>query len=220
MNPINLGNSVSAVQWENENEIRSYPFESSDGVPDELFADLSIVSFRGGGYRLYSAHVGPGLVSVSLSNGSSALYCTVARSGFEAYRPYPLRSDGGSYGMCSFGQVDFSSPFTAKFGLSGPRVIDTLVFELRQGRLSRFVDDNSGRSASGDVEFRFSKGIEVSVSPYGGTLVASMSDELDDSVVSPCDSKDGRLRDGELSPIRSLNGVFPTKDGKIALVFA
>jgi hypothetical protein len=101
-------------------------------------------------------------------------------------------------------------------------VTETLVTRIDTGRLVEFVDDDSGLSVSGDVEVRIPTGASCSKSSDGGfdELSVSLSQSLDDLVVSPCDTKDGGLRAGELSPVRSINGVSPDSSGTIAVVFA
>ena len=219
MRPINLGNTVAVAQWENENEFASFPFESHSEA-DGVVSDLSVfVSGTDAPMRLASVHVGPAMVSVSLSDGSNCLACTVSSSAFEPYRPYVMSSVSGSAsGVCSFGDVDFSSPVFRKFGGSGPAVLETLVTRIDAGRLLEFVDDDSGESVSGDVEIRLPAGASCSRTDDG--IEISMNESLDDLVVSPCDSKDGELRAGELSPIRSINGLSPDSSGRIAVVFS
>jgi hypothetical protein len=226
MNPINLGNSISTIQWENENELRWYPFEpgSSGSRSSRIVSDLSIMTDdqRSEKFRMWSAHVGPGVVSVSFSDGASAAVCTVPREEFEAYRPYPLlRVSGVCGGMCSFGEVDFDDPFTEKLGGDGPAVLDTVVCRVHIGRLKGFVDDQSGMVATGDVELIFPSDTVVTESeptPGVGRIEVGLSKSLDGALVSPCDSGD-LLYAGKLSPIRSINGVAPDSRGRLAIVF-
>ena len=228
MRPVNLGNSVSTVQWENENEIRWYPFEqgASDLDAAGVVSDLSIMVNQDGpmSFRLGSVHVGPGMVSMSVSAGEYALVCTVLKADFEPYRPYPMTSVSGECGgMCSFGDVDFSNPFTRKFDGDGPLVLQTVVARVETGKLKGFKDDVSGKTISGEVEFRFPSDTIVKRENYVsdldvGTISVEMSSELNGRLVSPCDSQD-RLSAGKLSPIRSINGIEPDENGRIAVVF-
>ena len=231
MTPINLGNSVETAQWENETELRAYPFspECSVEYPVGVVSDLSImVDSRVGRdvyMRLCSMHVGSGMVSVSFSDGRSFLVCTVPRGEFVPYMPYRMSAVSGVCGgMCSFGDIDFSHGFTMKFGGSGPHVLDTLVSRVPIGRLKRFVDDVSGNSVSGDVVLDVPVDVLASKKDDGSShssgIVLSMSDDLDSRITSPCESSDTGLKVGETSPILSVNGLTPDKDGRIALVFS
>lgn len=231
MNPVNLGNSVAELQWENENEGRFHPFESDQTVEFDrsVVVDLSVMvpySESLPKVRMTSMHVGPGLVSASFSDGTNAMVCSVPMASFEPYRPYTMRAVSGACGgMCTFGDVDPSSPVNAKFGDDGPAVLESVVSRIHVGELKRFVDDASGESVTGDVVIEFPTDATVDVgytseeSGYQYIRVGP-SQALDDQIVSPCDSSDGELRAGETSPIRSINGVFPDANGRIALVFS
>lgn len=231
MRPMNLGSGVSRTQWENENETRAYPFLPEtvpDGFPVGVVVDMSVVVTGESApeVRLSSVHVGPGMVSASVRGASFSAVCSVPRSGFEPYRPYPLSAVSGTCaGMCSFGDVDFSSPFTAKFGGSGPVLLGCLVAAVPTPRLLSFVDDASGDEVSGDVEIIVPSGLSVERSddPGGGIRVQrlslSMDDSLDRITTSPCEASKGEEYAGRVSPLRSINGVLPDGRGRIAVVF-
>jgi hypothetical protein len=230
MTPIDLGNSVSTIQWENENELRWYPFESGCSGFDsaiDVVSDISIVSenLGTGVFRLYSVYVGPEMVSVSFSDGTDVLVCTVQKDDFEPYKPYGMNSVSGSAsGICSFGNIDFSKTVYAKPGNNGPIVLQTLVVRVDRGNLFGFKDDLTGDVLTGDVRFVFPSGADVTkgFTSHGywevQTFFVGLSSWMDENLVSDCDEKDN-LKPGDLSPIRSINGVKPDDHGRIALVF-
>lgn len=228
MKPINLGNDISTVQWENENEFRAYPFDSATcgaDFPLGVVADMSIVHSDGSSeFRLTSLHVGPGMVSVSVSNGSALLVCTVGRSAFEPYRPYRMTAVGGDAtiavaGMCSFGDVSFDEMQTLKFP-EGPVVLGSLVTLIPSGKLKCFVDESTGEKATGSVGMSIPDDLSVSRSVSDGTqsLTFTLTQQLDNAVTSPCASADILYAD-KVPPIKSINGVRPDSSGRIAVVF-
>lgn len=245
MKPINLGNRIETLQWENGNELSPYPFAGyteldGNGNPVEksvlepelwgVVSDLSIFIVSGYNqnvgsvppFKLSSIHVGPGLVSMSVSNGKNTLVCSVPKSDFEPYCPYPMTSVGSENpcsGMCTFGDV-FSRPPVFRRWKDGPIVMDSLVYPYRSNFISSFVDSVTGEEATGHVVFKLPTGVSaerVDRGPSYGDHIRLLTDgRYDDLIVSPCDDSDAYA--GFLPRITNINGVTPNERGEIAII--
>ena len=78
------------------------------------------------------------------------------------------------------------------------------------------MDPRSGESVSGDAEIAFSG--HVSASRSGKSFVLSLENGSDVELASECAMASGHDVCGA-TPIRSINGIRPDKDGNIVLWF-
>ena len=213
------------AQWESGNSRVAFPFEDDslpDGFPRGIIVDACVVVASGlspseSRVTVGSVHVGPGMVSAFvLVGGRPALYCGVPRASFEPFSPVPMTpAMPGVSGMLSFGNVDFGSPATYRMDvpLSESAVVRPVV-----GRLERFLDPRTGRTASGVVGFEVPDGVSISFSEDGHDSVVSFSagDSVRRLVPAPCSADDDVSRP---HPVTSINGVRPDESGRIAVVF-
>lgn len=218
------------IQFENANELRRYPLsedatcvdDTGVPLPDNVLVDMSVASFRAlPGLRVSSVHVGPGLVSVSLSDDSGAVAtATVVAAAFEPYAPVALDSlrDGVS-GYVSFGEIDRTSRAMYRFSTEAQSAVHPFcVFEFPGAGVIEFVDDSSGERVSGDVVFDFGRYIDAHVESDGHTVVLDLSDGMARTMDTGCVPTD--LNTSCTAPvIQTINGVEPDSDGEIAIVF-
>jgi len=240
-NPVNSGTSDSLVQWENSHVSIRFPLDdnasvvSTDGrkLPMDFLVDLSVFTDSSPlSVKLMSAYVGPGLISMSLADDKGPLcVCSVPISEYEQYAP--VRMDGvqgrNASGVCSFG-VDpsaYDQPTLLRFN-PGIRIAVAACHHVGLGRLTRFVDEVSGQSVSGNVTMELGPGLSAFLFPSevsSGEDKMSfpcarifMDSELGGNMVSPCIKKhEDELMDE--TPISSINGIAPDCDGKFAIVF-
>jgi hypothetical protein len=179
-----------------------------------------------------SAYIGPGLISMSLSDEIGPLcVCSVPLSEYEQYAPVRMEGFPGrdAAGVCSFG-VDPSSydnPLLLKFN-PGVKIAVAACHHVRLGMLKKFVDEVSGQSVSGDVSLELGPGLSAFLFPFEMTSGDEklsfpcarifMEKELGDNMVSPCVKKYDEDLEWE-KPISSINGIAPDCDGKFAIVF-
>lgn len=215
--------NVSTIQWENENSGTAYPFEDDTlpaGFPTDLVVDACICIPTSIPLRpaLSCVHTGPSFVSATVTlDGKVALFVSVAKSKFVPFSPVLMESSMyGVSGMITFGNVMFDRIMTERgnYVFSESAVVRPII-----GRLYRFKDSETNETAKGYVGFELQDGVSVSLREANNVslLSFSTSDDIRKEVLTPCAKSDITNRSPE--PIRSINGVKPDKDGRIAIVF-
>ena len=236
---------MASAQFENVNSLRSYPFSdisdlvSNDGkiVPSDVIVDLHIVvpssSFDSSGessfgnemsepvVRMTSLHLSSSMVSacfVSFSgNEKNAVSVIVSRETFVPYMPYRLEKLAGSSdigGIVTFG--DFEFPGVPETYFMDAVVHPCCVSSANPPRLRKFIDPRSGESVSGDVSMSFTG--YVGVSKTGNSFHLSLEKGAEEELSSECAKATGAGACGA-TPISSINGVRPDKNGNIVLWF-
>lgn len=232
---------MSEAQFENVNELRSYPF--SDGcsmvdrngreLPMDVVADVHlVVPVKDESdipvVRMTSVHMSDSMVSVcfrsdaprSGSGAPIALSVTVSADEFRPYFPYRLEKLIGSNdvgGVVTFGNGAIGgAPYT--YFLENAIVHPCCVASARPPALRKFVDPRSGESVSGDASILFPR--YISAERNGKSFRLSLAEGAADALMSDCfaASENGDGSCGA-TPISSINGVRPDADGNIVLWF-
>ena len=236
--PVATVGGLSAMQLGNAGEVSRYPFEddfqavsaSGDALPDWAVVDAFFCARDGVGSAakvlLTGFHAGPGLVSAVFSSGSGdPALCSVPRSSFEPYRPFPaVDSSGVLRGSCSFGdvyaalQASGRTSFTLKFP-DGVPLLGSLVAHLPAPGVTKFVDDISGSEVSGDVVMDMPDGLSAEEEGPGRVRL-SASPALAELVEYPCYRRwNSEEFVNSKRPIRSINGTPVGRSGVFHIVF-
>lgn len=234
---------MGAAQFENVNELRKYPFAEGSSLmdrrgrilPADVVADVRMavpadMSIPQDGFdaiplpevRLSSVHISPSMVSacfISRLNGrGGALSVTVARDNFVPYAPCRLEKLAGTLdmgGMVTFGNIDFPV-LPETYFLDDAVVHQCCIAVARPPGLRSIVDARSGERVSGDVEIEFSDYIDSE--RRGDSLALSLRKGADRALAPECALITSPDACGA-TPIRTINGVRPDKDGNIVLWF-
>ena len=215
---------VSTAQWESGNSGTAFPFEDDslpDGFPVGVIVDACVVVPDGmdGDVCVSCIHVGPTIASVMITvGGRPALSKSVLISSMVPFSPVPLEPmvDGVS-GIVSFGDLSKEDRITVR---SEATLSNSVIVRPSIGRLSSFVRRDTGASASGFVGLDLQEGLSVAIDDgeVESVLRFSAGDSIREDVTIPCLKYD---RDNSMPvPVRTINGVAPDKDGRIAIVFA
>lgn len=227
-----LSPTPGAVQFENANEGRSYPFADNavlktvDGTTlgDHVVADMHLVVPRGVEAYLSSVYISEHLISVCVrivEDGASiaALSCMVSADRFEPYVPYRLeKSTGGQDigGIVTFGAIDLEADRGTYRFKNGVPLADAALVKYVPAKLRRFIDDRTGESLSGDVDIEFSGYVETSKTGDGVKL--SLSPGAEKALLSKCDRGRSDNPCGA-TPVASINGVLPDDKKRIVIWF-
>jgi len=231
---------TAAVQFENANALRDYPFADGCSLVDDdgkslsknVIVDLhlTIPSETSSGshkIRLASVHLSKSMVSAcfvsEMSGTIDAMSVTVAATNFKPYMPYRLEKLSGTEnmgGIVTFGEIDLPDhPETYRFGRDNGNadIHSCCVLFCKPSGLRAFIDPKSGARLSGDVKIDFSGFINASES--GKVFKLELSEGASSQLMSKCEG----LQEGQdvcgATPIRSINGVRPDEDGNIVLWF-
>lgn len=231
---------TAIAQFENDNALRDYPFREGCSlvddqgrtlsrnvivdlhmvVPADVVSDFPIV-------KMTSVHLSKSMVSAcfmsSFNGKTSALSVTVSADSFRPYIPYRLSKLVGSQdvgGIVTFGEIEFPGfPETYRFDpdKSNAVVHACCVAVSKPAGLRRIVDRKSGESISGDVKIDFSGLIKPSRS--GNVFSLELEDGAAEMLMSKCVGLQESADICGATPIRSINGIRPDKDGNIVLWF-
>lgn len=239
---------MASAQFENENSLRMYPFESGSSLVDkngkelsrDAIVDLHLFAPAALGdpsetiradtdvlprVSLSSFHVSSHMVSACFRCGSASLSVTVSRNSFRPYFPYMLEKLAGSEdvgGVVTFGDIDF------------PGFPETYFFRERfEGDIGVIVHQccvvtAKPASLRSFVDQRsrehLSGDVEIGFSGYvkseksGKSFRLSLEDGADVELASECAMASGADACGA-TPIVSINGVKPDENGNIVLWF-
>lgn len=236
---------MEAIQFENANELRNYPFTDGSSMTDregktlplDVVADVGltvpacfdapadedgIVYVSLPVVRLSSVHLSPSMVSIcftsELNGAKNALSVTVSGSSFAPYTPYRLHSLVGSNGIggiVTFGDIEFPG-YPETYFLDNLEVHPCCVVPSKPMGLRSIEDPRSGERLSGDVDIGFSG--YVKANRDGKTFSLSLEENADAELASECAEAYGAEACGA-TPISSINGVRPDSDGNIVLWF-
>lgn len=234
--------SSAAAQFENVNELRSYPFSDNaslvsrngDELPENVISDLHIAVPSSGGSledrgdsdvaRVSSVRLSPSMVSVCVvvdRGGAvvSAMSVTVSMDSFRPYFPYRMERLAGledSSGVITFGNFDTPAEPTT-YLLDGAYICAGCMAKVHAPKLRKFVDPRSGASASGDVSIEFPNHI-VAKAEGKRSVRLSLSEGSAEELVSSC-AKELAVNACGATPIKSINGILPDAQGRIVLWF-
>ena len=227
---------TAIAQFENTNSLRAYPFVEGCSLCDrdgkELSRDVVVdvhlfvpavgdVPSNPDVY-LDSVHLSQAMVSVCFKSGfggvTNALSVTVARENFEPYRPYRLQKLAGVEdmgGIVTFGDIEFPG-FPETYFLDGASVHPCCVAVAKPAELRSIVDERSGESLRGNVKIDFSD--HILSERNGKDFRLYLEDGSYEELASECVQVTGLDACGA-TPINSINGVRPDRDGNIVLWF-
>lgn len=226
---------MESAQFENVNELRLYPFSEGGSLLDRSGKELPLGFISDARFviqssengerptvRLSSAHVSAAMISacfVVCSDGvKTSMSVTVSYKSFKPYFPYRLEPLAGSScagGVVSFGEIEpGNSPET--YFLDNAVIHPCCVSEIERPGVTRFVDQRSGETVSGDVKISFSG--YVGASSDGNKFRLYLEDGAGSELASECAKITGSEACGA-TPIYSINGVRPDDDGNIVLWF-
>lgn len=234
----------AAVQFENANALRNYPFAEKCSLVDNMGRPLPanvVVDLRmlvpanvpegiqteSPEVSMTSVHLSQAMVSVCFVSNfrgrTSALSVTVAAGDLKPYVPYRLEKLVGSEdigGIVTFGEIELPGfPETYRFSpaIGNAIVHPCCVVAASPARLRGFFDPRSGNRISGDVNIGFSGYVESEKS--GEAVRLSLADGAASELASKCEG----LADGAgvcgATPIRTINGIRPDEDGNIVIWF-
>jgi hypothetical protein len=147
-----------------------------------------------------------------------ALAVTVAAGDFRPYMPYMLDRLYGSEdigGVVTFGDIDFPG-FPETYFFDDAIVHPCCVAAAKPAGLRSIVDRRTGEMLSGDVRMSFSGHI---VSNKDGKMFSlSLENGSANELASECVGGTSAGTCGA-TPIKSINGVAPDKEGNIVLWF-
>lgn len=215
------------VQWENGNSFSRFPFADDcplpEGFPLEAIVDTCVVSPRtidGPDEKpivLGCLYIGPAIASVMFYAGDTPILAArVLRSTFEPFSPVRMESLVPGYsGSLSFGDMEFGQPRMYRCRIP---LADSVVLHPVVGRLHSFIDPSRGTTATGDVGLDIPASVTASLVEEGhqSTVRLVLSDEGRAELASECQGEDT----ARPVPIKTINGLAPDKDGRIAIVFA
>ena len=230
--PVFVDNAIA--QFENVNSLRGYPFERADSLVDRCGRSLSqdvivevhmAVPATGSQIprvKLSSVHLSPAMVSACFKSEfegkTRALAVTVAAGNFRPYMPYMLDRLYGSEdigGVVTVGDRDFPG-FPETYFFDDAVVHSCCVAAAKPAGLRSIVDRRTGEMLSGDVRMSFSSHI---VSNKDGKMFSlSLEDGSANELASECVGGTSAGICGA-TPIKSINGVAPDKEGNIVLWF-
>ena len=239
---------MAAAQFENENALRTYPFESGSSLVDkdgkelsrDAIVDLHLFVPAALGdpseiihadsdalprVSLSSFHVSSHMVSACFRCGSASLSVTVSRDSFRPYFPYMLEKLAGSEdagGVVTFGDIDFPGfPETYFFRDRFDGDVGVIVHQccVAVARPASLRSFVDKRSGE-----RLSGDVEIDFSGYvkseksGKSFRLLLEDGADVELASECAKASGADACGA-TPIVSINGVKPDENGNIVLWF-
>lgn len=234
---------LDAPQFENVNALRAYPFADGSSLvdkfgrelPRDVVVDVSLVvpseldnpesgfsHAEVNSAKLVSAHLSRQMISVCFLSTCSGSVCamsvSVSRNSFRPYFPYRLDRLSGSEdcgGIVTFGDFEFpENPETYFFETA--HVHPCCCASVRPSRLRRFVDMRSGESVEGDVEIAFSG--HVIAEKDGSSVRLSLESGSEKELASSCAFAAENDICGA-TPIMSINGIRPDRDGNIVILF-
>ena len=233
------------AQFENTNALRFYPFVEGCSLVDrtgrelsrDVIVDVHMVvpadmecdeSCDAGDrsstpvVRLSSVHLSPFMVSACFRSefrgAIRALSVTVERGNFSPYKPYRMEKLAGSEdigGVVTFGDIDFPG-FPETFFMDDAEINPCCISVAKPARLRKIVDLRSGNYVAGDVRMAFSR--HIVSEKNGKTYSLSLEDGSAEELASECNQVAGLEMCGA-TPIKTINGIKPDKDGNIVLWF-
>lgn len=239
---------MASAQFENENALRMYPFESGSSLVDkdgkelsrDAIVDLHLFVPAALGdpseiihadsdalprVSLSSFHVSSHMVSACFRCGSASLSVTVSRDSFRPYFPYMLEKLAGSEdvgGVVTFGDIDFPGfPETYFFRGRFDGDVGVMVHQCCVAAAKPASLRSFVDKRSGE---RLSGDVEIDFSGYvkseksGKSFMLSLEDGADVELASECAKASGADACGA-TPIVSINGVKPDENGNIVLWF-
>ena len=201
-------------EWCVGNAGSSYPFEDDslpEGFPVDAVVDLMAVVPGDGEVALSCLYIGPETVSLALSvGGDTCLFANARKGEYVEYDPVAMESTRpGVSAFVTFGAVDFGAPRMVRGRIP---VSESAIVRVPEARLRRFVKRGMLGEARGDVVLDFPTGVSSDVS--GGDVRLSADDDLRAMLPAMCaDASSARV------PVKTVNGMKPDADGRVAVVF-
>jgi len=217
-----------SIQIENENYLRKYPLsedatglsDSGSEIPYDVIVGLSVTTYVALPlFRISSIYVGPGIISVVLSDSSGVV--ATASGEYDSVAALKSMRDG-VFGTVEFGHASFDSPMKFRFSsFKQSSISEFCVLSFPRVGVYMLEDASSGETATGSVEFDFGGQVSTTVSSTDdGTDIVTMelSQSAKNAIADRC--MPTSLNDSCVSPvIQTINGMNVNSDGEFAVVF-